>query len=133
MIDKYYFVKGGAERYYFELKDILERNGHTVIPFSMKHPANRETPHAEDFVDNIDFNPGSSMQKLATGVRSLGRIFYSVQADRRLNRLIWKTKPDIAHLHMIDHQISPSILRTLKKAGIPVVQTVHTYKLVCPT
>jgi len=133
MIDKYYFVKGGAERYYFELKDILERNGHTVIPFSMKHPANRETLHAEDFVDNIDFNPGSSMQKLATGVRSLGRIFYSVQADRRLNRLIRKTKPDIAHLHMIDHQISPSILRTLKKAGIPVVQTVHTYKLVCPT
>jgi glycosyltransferase involved in cell wall biosynthesis len=133
MIDKYYFVKGGAERYFFELKDILERKGHTVIPFSMKHPDNRETRYADDFVDNIDFNPGSWIQKIATGMRSIGRIFYSVQADRKLNRLIRKTRPDLAHLHMIDHQISPSILRTLKKAGIPVVQTVHTYKLVCPS
>jgi glycosyltransferase involved in cell wall biosynthesis len=133
MIDKYYFVKGGAERYFFELKDILERKGHTVIPFSMKHPDNLETRYADDFVDNIDFNPGSWIQKIATGMRSIGRIFYSVQADRKLNRLIRKTRPDLAHLHMIDHQISPSILRTLKKAGIPVVQTVHTYKLVCPS
>jgi glycosyltransferase involved in cell wall biosynthesis len=133
MIDKYYFVKGGAERYYFELKDILEHKGHTVIPFSMKHPANRKTPYAEYFVDNIDFDPGPLMKKIATGMRSIGRIFYSVQADRRLSRLIRKTRPDIAHLHMIDHQISPSILRTLKKSKIPVVQTVHTYKLVCPS
>ncbi len=132
MIDKYFFVKGGAERYYFELKDVLERRGHTVIPFSMKHPANRETPYADAFVDNIDFNPRSPMQKISTGLRSVGRIFYSVQAKRRLTRLIRRTRPDIAHLHMIDHQISPSILPVLRKAGIPVVQTVHTFKLVCP-
>jgi glycosyltransferase involved in cell wall biosynthesis len=133
MIDKYFFIKGGAERYYFELMDILERKGHSVIPFSMKHPSNRETPWSGFFVDTIDFNPGSPLLKWLTGLRSLGRIFYSAQAKRRLIRLIRKTRPDIAHLHMIDHQISPSILPVLKKAGIPVVQTVHTFKLVCPS
>ena len=132
MIDKYFFVKGGAERYFFELMDILERRGHAVIPFSMKHPANRETPYSDTFVENIDFNPRSPLQKISIGIRSLGRIFYSVQAKLRLARLIRKTRPDIAHLHMIDHQLSPSILPVLKKAGIPVVQTVHTFKLVCP-
>lgn len=31
MMDKYYFIKGGAERYFFELKGILEAKGHKVI------------------------------------------------------------------------------------------------------
>jgi glycosyltransferase involved in cell wall biosynthesis len=132
MVDKYYFVKGGVERYFFELKTILERNGHTVIPFSMKHPANFETPYSEYFVENIGFNPSSISQKLSIGMRSLGRIFYSIQAAERLKRLIRDTRPDIAHLHMIDHQLSPSILPVLKAANIPVVQTLHAYKLVCP-
>ena len=41
-------------------------------------------------------------------------------------------RPDVAHLHMIDHQLSPSILHALKKFNVPVIQTVHQYKLVCP-
>jgi glycosyltransferase involved in cell wall biosynthesis len=66
-------------------------------------------------------------------MRSIGRIIYSIQAQKRIRELIRRTKPDIAHLHMIDHQISPSILSVLKEEGIPVVQTVHTYKPVCPS
>jgi len=50
-----------------------------------------------------------------------------------VERLIRDTRPDIAHLHMIDHQLSPSILPAFHRAGIPVVQTVHTYKAVCPS
>jgi len=57
---------------------------------------------------------------------------YSLHAKNRLEKLIRETQPDIAHLHMIDHQISPSILHTLNKFKIPVIQTVHQYKLVCP-
>lgn len=133
MVDKFYFIKGGAERYLFELKEVLEAHGHRVIPFSMKHPRNFPTPYSEYFVDHIDFNPTSRKDKLFTGIRSIGRILYSTQARRRLRRLIRATRPDVAHLHMIDHQISPSILSVLKKEGIPVVQTIHTYKHVCPS
>ncbi len=133
LIDKYFFVKGGAERYYFEIKDVLEANGHTVIPFSMKHPRNFPSDYSEYFVDEIDFNPKTKWGKAAVGLRSLGRILYSFEAQRKLRALIEKTQPDVAHLHMIDHQISPSILPVLKKARIPVMQTVHTYKHVCPS
>ena len=133
MVDKFYFIKGGAERYFFELKDVLEAAGHRVIPFSMKHPSNFPTPYSKYFVEHIDFNPSSRKEKIFTGFRSPGRILYSMQARNRLRRLIRAEKPDIAHLHMIDHQISPSILSLLKRQGIPVVQTIHTYKHVCPS
>ena len=67
------------------------------------------------------------------GFQSIGRIIYSTQAQKRIRKLIRKTKPDIAHLHMIDHQISPSILTVLKEEGVPIVQSLHTYKAVCPS
>jgi len=132
LINKFFFIKGGAERYFFELKAILESKGHTVIPFSMKHPRNEPSHYEKYFVEYINFNPISLKDKIRTGIRSVFRILYSIHAQRRLNKLIRKTQPDIAHLHMIDHQISPSILPILYKAGIPVIQTVHTYKHVCP-
>ncbi|MDM7926307.1 MAG: glycosyltransferase [bacterium] len=131
--DKYYFVRGGAERYFFDLKAVLEANGHTVIPFSMRHPDNFPTPYDRYFVDRIEFDARGPAQKARVGLQSIGRIFWSTQAADRLGRLVRDTRPDIAHLHMIDHQISPSILPVLRRAGVPVVQTVHTYKLVCPT
>ena len=43
--------------------------------------------------------------------------------------LIQETKPDIAHLHNIAHQLSPSIIHTLA-SPIPIVQTLHDYKLI---
>ncbi len=132
MVDKYYFIKGGAERYFFELKDILEAKGHKVIPFSMRHPNNFESLYDKFFVDNIDFELTSPFQKARAFPKIAGRMLYSFHAKKRLEKLLAAEKPDIAHLHMIDHQISPSILHTLKKHGIPVIQTLHQYKLVCP-
>ncbi len=132
MIDKYYFIKGGAERYYFELTSILELHGLRVVPFSMRHPDNLISRYTSYFVSNIDFFQRNPLRKIHLAFRVFGRILYSVEARRRLDRLIRQVRPDVAHLHMIDHQISPSILHTLKKHGIPVIQTVHQYKLVCP-
>lgn len=132
MIDKFYFVKGGVERYLFEVTKILEKQGHTVIPFAMQHPDNVETEYASYFVDNIDYNELNPLRHPFQTLRASVRVIYSLHAKRRLEALINDVRPDIAHLHMIDHQISPSILHTLKKHGIPVIQTVHQYKLVCP-
>ena len=44
-----------------------------------------------------------------------------------------EVKPDIAHLHNICHQISPSILPVLKRHRVPTVQTLHDFKLICPS
>jgi glycosyltransferase involved in cell wall biosynthesis len=133
MVDKYFFIKGGAERYYFELKQILEQHGHQVIPFSMQHPDNAPTEWADYFVSNIEFNGHSTLQKLAQAPKVIGRVLYSQEAKAAITKLIERVKPDVAHLHMIDHQLSPSILHALKGYDIPVLQTCHQYKLVCPS
>ncbi len=132
MVDKFYFVKGGAERYMFELSKVLQANGHEVIPFAMDHPDNFPSDYRPYFVSNIDYGQNSVAGKLATFLRASGRMIYSLEAGRKLEQLLERTQPDLAHLHMIDHQLSPSILPVLKKFGIPVIQTVHQYKLVCP-
>lgn len=132
MVDKFYFIKGGAERYYFELTKLLERHGHEVIPFAMRHPENFPSEWERYFVDNIEFNNLSALKKVFQAPRILSRVIYSYEAKAAIEELIRVTRPDIVHLHMIDHQISPSILHAIKKYGIPVVQTCHQYKLVCP-
>jgi glycosyltransferase involved in cell wall biosynthesis len=133
MIDKYYFIKGGAERYFFELKHILEQHGHQVVPFSMQHPNNLSTAWADYFVSNIEFNGSGRLKRLAQGPKIVGRVLYSQEAKVAITRLIERVKPDVAHLHMIDHQLSPSILHALARYNIPVMQTCHQYKLVCPS
>jgi glycosyltransferase involved in cell wall biosynthesis len=50
----------------------------------------------------------------------------------KLDALIRDTRPEVAHLHNIYHQLSPSILRVLAKHRIPAVLTMHDYKLICP-
>ncbi len=49
-----------------------------------------------------------------------------------MEQLIKDTKPDIVHLHNIYYHLSPSILLVLKKYKIPVVMTLHDYKMICP-
>jgi glycosyltransferase involved in cell wall biosynthesis len=133
MVDKYFFIKGGAERYFFELKSILERHGHEVAPFSMQHPSNFHSEWADHFISNIEFNGHSSLQKLRQTPKIAGRVLYSYEAKAAIVKLIERFKPDIAHLHMIDHQLSPSILHALARYDIPMLQTCHQYKLVCPS
>ena len=128
MVNKYYFVKGGSERYLFDLKELLEKNGHEIIPFAMKNENNFQSEFSDYFVDPVDYNASFSSKKL----KEAGRLIYSFHARKQIEALIEATKPDVAHLHMIDHQISPSILYSLHQYRIPVVQTVHQYKLVCP-
>lgn len=133
MVDKYFFIKGGAERYYFELKVLLEKHGHEVIPFSMRHMENFPSAWERYFVDNIEFNDLSDLRKIRMAPKIIGRVLYSTTAKQALEKLITAVKPDLAHLHMIDHQISPSILHVLQKHDIPVLQTCHQYKLICPS
>jgi glycosyltransferase involved in cell wall biosynthesis len=131
-VNKFYRLVGGSERYYFDLANLLTSRGHQVIPFSMLYSHNRETPYNKYFVSYLDYNQISLRNILRLGPKIVGKMVYSLESKRQIEKLIKDTKPDIAHIHMIDHQISPSILDSLKKLGIPMVQTLHEYKLICP-
>lgn len=127
-INKFYYLRGGAERYYFDLTDALRSRGHEVIPFAMQDPRNEPSLHGESFASPVDFHSnGSALGRIRRGAR----VVYNVEARRRLSRLIDRFRPDVAHLHNVAHQLTPSILDALRGAKIPIVQTLHDYKLIC--
>ncbi len=128
MVNKFFYIKGGSETYYFALKRMLEAEGHEVIDFSMKDGKNYDSPYAEYFVEGVDYNGKMSLGKQ---VKSAANIIYSVEARKKLEELIKATRPDICHLHIFQHQLSPSILPVLKKYNIPVVYTAHDLKMLC--
>lgn len=128
-INKYHYRRAGAESYYFDLSDLLRSKGHRVVNFSMKHKENVPSEFSNYFVSNVDI---SKTQFDLTGLKKAARIIYSFEAKDKIEKLIKDTKPDIAHIHNIYHQISPSILPVLKKRGIPVVMSIHDFKLLSP-
>jgi len=128
-INKFHYIKGGAEKYCFELSHMLEGGGDSVEHFSMHHPENFPSGNSESFVSELDFDRISSFREKAAAA---GRIIYSLEAKRKLSSLLANHRPSIAHLHNIYHQLSPSILHALANAGVPAVLTAHDYKLVCP-
>lgn len=129
LINKFFYQKGGSETVFFTTKKLLEKAGNQVIVFSMKDLRNKPSKFEKYFVENIDFN---KKQGLFKSLKKAAHYIYSVEARNKIKKLIKEHKPDIAHLHNISHQITPSILSVLKKNKIPVVQTLHDYQLICP-
>ena len=127
-VNKFNYIRGGAEKYFIEISKELEKIGHQVAFFSMHHPKNNPSIWSKYFVSRISFNEARLRDKIITP----GRILYSLEAKRKFNKIIQDFKPDIIHIHNIYHQISPSILSVAKKYNIPVIMHLHDYKLVCP-
>ena len=128
-VNKFFYLRGGSERFYFDLCDLLTRRGHEVLHFSMAHPRNRPSPQQDDFISHIDLNaPMGLGQKIA----AVGRILYSREATRRIEAAIDRYRPDVVHLHNISRQISPSIMAVTSRRGVPTVKTQHDLSLVCP-
>ena len=50
LVNYRYFISGGPERYYFNIKEILEHNGHEVIPFSVKSMRNVPNDYEKYFI-----------------------------------------------------------------------------------
>lgn len=130
--NSFHYLRGGAERCFLDLSDLLRAHGHEVAPFCMAHEKNWPTPYADYFFSSIDFPSMLQDNGLTGKLKVAERVIYSREARRNIERLIKDFQPDIAHVHGIAHETSPSILPALKAAGIPIVQTLHDYKLLCP-
>ena len=133
-VNKFFYYRGGSEKALFQTMNLLEQHGHEVIAFSMQDERNLPSEHSNYFVSNVELRRELGLAGLLDGRRwaTAGRIIYSREAERKMAELIRATKPDIAHLHNIYHQLSPSILRPLRRQRIPTVLTLHDYKLICP-
>lgn len=103
----------GEDTVYREERALLERNGVEVIPYERQS-------------DELDT---ASMLTLA---RSALHASWSDKVARELTTLISRTRPDVAHFHNTFPLISPSAYAACAAAGVPVVQTLHNYRLICP-
>jgi glycosyltransferase involved in cell wall biosynthesis len=127
-INKFHWLKGGSERYYFDLQNELKARGHEVAVFASRQPLNEPSPFEKYFAPEADYHGAG----LLDGFKLARRVIHNEEAARGLRKLIEAFRPDIAHLHNFHHQLSPSILDVLHRSGVPIVQTLHDYKWVCP-
>ncbi|KAF0219921.1 MAG: group 1 glycosyl [Geobacteraceae bacterium] len=103
----------GEDTVYRNERTLLEANGVEVI-------------HYESFNDDIDESTFAKRVRLALNGA------WSRQTYDELSALIVKTQPDLAHFHNTFPLITPSAWAACRDNGVPVVQTLHNFRFICP-
>ncbi len=113
LIHNSYQESGGEEAVVAAEAHLLESNGHTVIPY---------------FRSNDELRGGGWLESALAGVNTT----WSSEAYREISDLIARWKPEVAHFHNTFPLISPAAYIACQSAGVPVVQTLHNYRMLCP-
>lgn len=134
LVNYRYFISGGPERYYFNVKELLEKHGHEVIPFSIKNSRNFPSEYDKYFLDSTDDEVYFAQQKksLKTTLSSFSRMFYSRKAKKLFAQLLADEKPDLVYIMQYHNKISPSIIYAARKAGVPVIHRISDFQYMCP-
>jgi glycosyltransferase involved in cell wall biosynthesis len=77
---------------------------------------------------NWDTDGYSGLLRLSLAKRTI----WASDSRREFMELLRREKPDVVHVHNTFVMISPSIYSACREAGVPVVQTLHNYRLLCP-
>lgn len=128
LVNAFHYLKGGVERTYLDESRWLAAAGHEVAHFATRDPRNLPSPTAEFFAPPADFGEGVPA---ARQLAQLTRVLWSRPAAGAIARLIAAFRPEIAHLHAPSRYLTPSVLRPLERAGVPVVMTLHDFKPWC--
>lgn len=111
-IHNYYRNTGGEDIYNSELLNLLKSKNHEIIYF---------TRDSKNFVNNF-----TAKAKIAL------KMFWNKEVEVELSQLIETNNPDIALISNIYPFISPTVYTVIKKYQIPIIQTIHNYRLICP-
>ena len=130
-VNKFLYRRGGAEGYMLDVAALQVAAGHEVAFFAMDHPENPTSRYERFFPSQVEFEPPPSA--VEGKIRGVGRLLWSSSARRGMEGVVRDFRPDVVHLHNVYHQLSPSILRPVRRHGIGAVMTLHDYKLACPT
>lgn len=107
----YYIHPGGEDAVFQSEAELLETMGHQVIRF---------TKHNQS---------GGAMKAPAIALTAV----WSRDSKESIHRLLAQSRPAVAHFHNTFFQISPSAYYACNEMNVPVVQSLHNYRLVCPT
>ena len=124
IVNKFHYLKGGSEKYYFDLANLLKEHGHEVALFSMENEKNLKTDFKEYFVKNSDMNSKNPLKGLD--------VIYSKKNKKIMEKALDDFKPDVVHLNNFQRQLSSSIIEPIKKRKIPIVFTAHDLQAICP-
>jgi len=111
LIHNYYQIHGGEDVYVDNLYHLLKKN-HDVILFTRKNDRIKNT----------------ASEKVKVAIRMLD----TQKESRRLNAVIKSFHPNIAHINNLYPLLTPSVRDTLFAHHIPTVETIHTYRPLCP-
>lgn len=113
LIHNDYQQLGGETLVFNSELSLLQEAGHEVILYRRS---------------NDELRRASPLQQWALGLNAL----HSPQAVHEVRRLIRTCKPEVAHVHNVFPLISPAVYRLLAEEGVPVVQTLHNVRFLCP-
>lgn len=111
MIHNYYQNAGGEDSVVENERQMLERYGHSVFMYTK---SNQE------------------IRTLKGKLKFLFSFLYSKEAYQEVKRLIAENSIEIVHVHNTFPLITTSVYAAAYDAGVPVVQTLHNFRLVCP-
>ena len=113
LVHNEYKLPGGEDVVVRQEKELLERNGHQVLAF---------------FHNNLELEKYSPFQRLTMAPRAI----WAWDSKKQISELLAAEKPDVVHVHNTLTIISPSVYWACHEAGVPVVQTLHNFRLFCP-
>jgi glycosyltransferase involved in cell wall biosynthesis len=113
LVHNYYQQPGGEDAGVRQERDLLAAAGHRIVEY---------TRHSGE----ISLNGYNS--RLRLGAEAL----WSQRTLKELRGLLARERPDVAYIHNIVPLISPSAYHACAEASVPVVQTLHNYRLLCP-
>ncbi|MCL7988890.1 glycosyltransferase [Sphingobacterium sp. lm-10] len=103
-----------------------DHGGEDVV-FHQEMTALAETPGYEVF--SLSYQNEKGWKGLWQFLWSPWNIF----AAKKLREAIHRFKPDVVHFHNTQYACGPILIRTAKKAGVPVVMSLHNFRLLCPS
>jgi glycosyltransferase involved in cell wall biosynthesis len=109
LLHTYYRLSGGEDSVYEAEMSLLQNIGHAVLPLTF---------YNEDLVSF----PSWQQAQLT---------LWNQEAYRRMRQAIRDYKPDLLHAHNTFPLASPAVIHAAKAEGIPVVMTLHNYRLLC--
>ncbi len=113
IVHNYYQIPGGEDTVVANEKRLLEMTGHEVILY---------TRH------NNELKRMNLFRKLLLPFTMI----FSFRTKREIKRIIKKEKIDIVHVHNTLPLVSPSVYYAARACKVPVVQTIHNFRLLCP-
>ena len=116
LANKHAFLMGGADSHCVWLTQGLRERGHEVRWLSTASERNLEREGA--------FVPTRG------GAAGAARAFWNRPAAAAMRAEIAGFDPDLVHAHMLYPHLSVAPLVAARRAGVPVVQTLHTYELI---